>query len=65
MNGGKKIVIYNFKNEDDDFIDGGCIDREPIKQPGKKSEQSMAGTGLGLHPSDKEFKLWTHGVIPT
>ena len=38
MNGGKKIVIYNFKNEDDDFIDGGCIDREPIKQPGKKSE---------------------------
>ena len=60
MNGGRKIVIFNFLGEDDDFIDGNDSERALPKRG-----SNIKGTALGLHPSDKEFKVWAHGVDPS
>ena len=64
----RKLVIYNFVDEDDKFIDTYSCDKDKVVREMMKKNRvkgnPLAGTGLGLDPSDKEFKVWSHGVDP-
>ena len=65
MTSKQKFIVYQFKNEDDDFIDMDKEDDGKIEQLRNSVKSGSKVSNSVLDTNTKEFKVWAQGYDQT